>query len=486
MEKHNFDLIILGGGISGSLMGISLIAKNPEMRVAIVERNSEFPQKIGESTSDITTLFFRNLGIDHILKSHSQKAGLLFLFNEKRLQSPEHIGEFASPTLKSSIPGYHLNRKEFDEALLLEAEKRGCTVYRPAAVVKSELKPFSYDFEIEFNGENVKIHSNKMLDSTGRVRFLKNQLNWKDLELDLNTSAISAHFKGVDTSSIGSKQTKEYWKDVAIGDISYSTTHFMRNHSWWWMIRVDETTHSIGFVFDNDKFNVEDAESFYEEQLQNDPELSILTKNANLSNHQYWPDVAYCSERLYEDGASVIGDSGAFSDPFISPGMELICQQVLWLTDLYDKDFTHQKFNNKAWKKYERAFLDSYKTRNELYKHWYGIMEHYDLLSSWLRLSLFIYFGFHTNPSLVFKKRLKQPLRIKGPAKLGYLFIKSRMNSIAKKRRDKDFKIEQKKDRFSYSGVKIVGGVQLITLPVILLSRWIRSYILIEYRNFKS
>jgi flavin-dependent dehydrogenase len=486
MEKHDFDLIILGGGISGSLMGVSLMAKSPKMRVAIVERNSEFPQKIGESTSDITTLFFRNLGIDHILKSHSQKAGLLFLFNEKRLHSPEHIGEFASPTLKSSIPGHHLNRKEFDEALLLEAEKRGCTVFRPATVLNSELNPFSYDFEIEFNGENVKIHSNKMLDSTGRARFLKNQLNWKDLELDLNTSAISAHFKGANTSSIGSKQTKEYWKDVAVGDISYSTTHFMRSNSWWWMIRVDETTHSIGFVFDNEKFSVEDAESFYVEQLKKDPELSVVTKNANLSNHQYWPDVAYCSERLYEDGASVIGDSGAFSDPFISPGMELICQQVLWLTELYDKDFTRQKFNNKAWKKYEKTFLESYKTRNKLYKHWYGIMEHYDLLSSWLRLSIFIYFGFHTNPSLVFKKRLKQPLRMKGPANLGYLFLKSRMNSIAKKRRDENFKMEQKKDRFSYSGVKIVAGTQLITLPILLLFRWIRSYILIEYHNFRS
>ncbi|NRA10578.1 MAG: tryptophan 7-halogenase, partial [Crocinitomicaceae bacterium] len=117
MQKHEFDLIILGGGISGSLMGISLMDKNSKMRVAIVERNSEFPQKIGESTSDIATLFFRRLEINHILKSHSRKAGLRFLFNENKSDNPDHIGEFTSPTLKTSIAGHHLNRKEFDEAL---------------------------------------------------------------------------------------------------------------------------------------------------------------------------------------------------------------------------------------------------------------------------------------------------------------------------------------------------------------------------------
>lgn len=486
MEKTEFDLIILGGGISASLMGISLMKRNKQFRVAIIENKAEFPHKIGESTSDITTLIFRELGIDHLLKNHSGKGGLRFLFNENLSDNPEDIREFASPTLKESIPGHHLNRKEFDESLLQEAIRLGVTVYRPAKVVESTFRPFFYELTLEVDAAQLDITSKRFLDATGRARFLKNKLNWKDIELDFDTGAISAQFKGLDASHLGSPELLEYWNDFAKYDISYSTTHFMRSHSWWWLIRLDDDTVSIGFVFDRKHFTVDDPQTFFTELLEKDPELSVLTKNLDPLRLQHHESLPYCSQHLFEDGASVIGDSGAFCDPFISPGLELICQQVLWLTELYDTDFKTKQFDRKAWVKYEKVFVKSFISRIELYKHWYDTMEYYDLMRCWLRLSQFIYFGFHTNPSLVFNKRLKHPLKTTAFTRLGFLFLRSRMNSIIKKRKAKGLKYDHKPNDFSFSGAAIVSGVQLVTLPMVLLFKWLALYVKIEFRNIKG
>jgi flavin-dependent dehydrogenase len=483
METNKFDLIILGGGISGSLMGISLMNKNSNLKVAIIEKNIEFPQKIGESTSDITTLFFRSLSIDDILKSNSRKAGLRFLFNETQSSNFKDVSEFSSPTLKSSISGYHLNRKEFDEALLKEAEKRGCTVFRPAEVVSSKINPFSYEFGIVYKQTKLMLSAERMLDSTGRARFLKNKLNWKDLKVNLNTSAISAHFKNLDISKTSSEKVESYWDKNAIGDISFSTTHFMRDHSWWWLIRIDENTHSLGFVFDRTKFSHQDPQEFYEKQLKGDSDLAFLTKHSAAENLQYWSDLAYCSEKLFEDGAAVIGDSGAFSDPFISPGLELICQQVMWLTDLYENDIKNQKFHKKAWLRYERIFLESYSTRNAIYKQWYGIMKYYDLMTCWLMLSSFIYFSFHVNASQIFKSRLKYPIRLSPLSRLGFKFFSRRINLIASKRKNNLNSNGIKQGQISYSNVRIVSGFQSFKLFFVLFLNWLKNYFSIEKRG---
>ncbi|MBK9192587.1 MAG: tryptophan 7-halogenase [Crocinitomicaceae bacterium] len=78
-----FDLIMLGGGISASLLAINLLKKNKNIQIAIVEKSIEFNQKIGESTSDITAICLRSMGIDHLLKDLIPKTGLRFLYNEK-------------------------------------------------------------------------------------------------------------------------------------------------------------------------------------------------------------------------------------------------------------------------------------------------------------------------------------------------------------------------------------------------------------------
>lgn len=484
MDKKEFDLIIIGGGISASLMSISLSNKNKNFRIAIIERSTEFPQKVGESTSDITALFLHNLQIDDLLKKYAGKAGLRFLFNENKSSDPEQVAEFSSPTLKTSIPGFHLNRKLFDEEILMEAERRGATVFRPSTILSSALKPFDYNFEIEFNQEKIQLRAERILDASGRFRFLKEELSWNDADIELNTGSIMAHFKGVNTNVFAAQETKNYWKKNALYDISYSTLHLMRPYSWWWLIKVDDETTSIGMVYDKTKITIDDPKKYFNNQLKNDPELAVIVNGATKSEIKVLDSVAYCSEKLVDKGASVIGDSGAFCDPLISPGIELICQQVLWLTELYLDDFKQKSFNNKKWSKYEKTFLSAYDARISLHSHLYNVMEYYDLMADWLRLTTFSYFAFYVHPSVVSKKRLKWPVQIKGIERVGFNLKKRRMNAIVKKRREKNYVHKRKPNEVSFSKIEIVrGNLKLATVPIKLFLRWLWGNMKLELRH---
>lgn len=167
----------------------------------------------------------------------------------------------------------------------------------------------------------------------------------------------------------------------------------MRENRWWWLIRIDDKTTSIGVVFDKEFVACDDAEKFFENQITSDPQLKSITEGSSRTKVVHFETVPYQSEKLYDKGIALIGDSGAFVDPLVSPGIELICQQTLWMTELLVKDFETKEFDAKKWKHYNQIFSKAYSDRMAVYKNGYRIMNSYDLSSNWLQLGLFAYFG---------------------------------------------------------------------------------------------
>ena len=351
-----FDLIMLGGGISASLLAINLLKKNKNIQIAIVEKSIEFNQKIGESTSDITAICLRSMGIDHLLKDLIPKTGLRFLYNEKNSGNISDESEFSSPSFQSKYTGFQINRKKFDQRLLDEAEKLGAVIFRPAELKNYEFKPFHFSGQILYQEKQIKIESRWFLDGSGRARFAHKNLHWKDTTIPLNTGSVYAHFTDLAPQNEWHINTDDYWKKNAIGDGSYSTIHFMRPNAWWWFIRIDERTTSIGVVYDKRKIQVKDPESFLEEQIEKDVQLKRITTGSQRTKAGFFETVPYKSEHLQKDGIILIGDSAAMVDPFLSPGIELICQQVLWLSEILTEDFQTKKFNARKWNRYEKVF----------------------------------------------------------------------------------------------------------------------------------
>ena len=110
MLEKQYDIIIIGASFTGPLMALSLINKNPTLKICLVDKDKVKDKKVGESTSDITAIYLNRLGIDEALSDQVKKTGLRFLFKNNN--------EFSSPTQKSIANGYHLNRKSFDKKMI--------------------------------------------------------------------------------------------------------------------------------------------------------------------------------------------------------------------------------------------------------------------------------------------------------------------------------------------------------------------------------
>ncbi len=478
MEKPDkiFDVLIIGGGISGSLTALSLLRENKRLKIAIIEQSSDFPQKVGESTSDITVLIFQQLGIKHLLDKHLDKAGLRFLFNESNVRL-----EFASPALKGTHIGYHLDRKQLDTDLLEEASLQGAMVYRPAIILDFYGDNFKNNLRIDVGDTVLNLQSRWLADASGRSRFIARNMNWKDLQVDLETASVMGHFSGVSPNDQWDFPENKYWKKKAARNRDHSTVHFMRKHSWWWLIRLNDEITSIGVVYDRSKIKTHSPEQYFEETLKNDSELGVITRKAKKINGRTIEQLPYITSHLYDKGRVLVGDSGAFTDPFLSPGLEMICQQTQTLARLISSEISTLKFNKAEWRRYNNSFIESYKSRMIVYRYGYQIMETYDIFVNWLRLGNFGYFGLFVFPAVLFKKRLEKPFRLNQLDKITLKFYYGRLKRIYEKKNSRRL-FNNRPFSVCYSGVEVPRNYRFYYIPLKLWFRWISGYLRLEFK----
>ena len=413
------------------------------------------------------------------MEKQTKKTGLRFIFNENNSALKEKL-EFASPSLKSVANGYHLKRASFDKELLVECQKKGVTVMCPAELKEINITPTESDLYIHHEDQDLQLKTSWFIDASGNFRYLKKKLQWKDKEISLNTGAITAHFTNLPEQNTWDRDDTKYWNKKAIGDKDYSTTHFLKPHSWWWLIKLDETTTSIGVVYDKNHIEFEDAEAFFNESIQEDPLLSNVTKKANQSKVNHISSLPYISSKLHKDNVAVIGDAGAFIDPLFSPGLELICQQNEYLTHLLIDYFKYSKKNTKAWNKYEKRFLKTYLDRVYVYNKLYHFIHSYDLFSNAIQLLFFGYQTFAVLPLKYIPGKIKSPrtFRIFDKFLIGWVF--NRFKKISSKRKKHHRLSTSIKHPIYYSRVSIPSGVLYFLKPIQLAFLWLSNYVKIE------
>ncbi|MDW3649846.1 MAG: tryptophan 7-halogenase [Bacteroidia bacterium] len=489
-KREIYDMIIIGGGLAASFLSLSIFKRNPDFRILIIEKTEYFPQKIGESLLDIAALFVKSLDIDHILSRHTAKSGIRFLFNENKSSDLSQIAEFASPTFPGLIKGYHLDRKLFDQDILDEVDRKGAQIYRPAQILRFSHEDFKNELDLEVAGEFKKVQAKWLVDATGRHRYIPNELKWEDRKIGLNTGAIMAHFKNIAPTEIWDTPQNEYWDTASIGLRKFSTTHLMRKHCWWWIIRLDEERTSIGVVFDKHKVDFEDPQAFFLQQIQEDPQLSLMTEGAERGKIRHIEHLPYVSKHLYSKGIALLGESGAFLDPFVSPGIELIGQQCIFLSELLCQEKESNRFDAKAWKSYEGIFQHAYTSRLRIYEEAYQFMDSYELFTNWLMQGNFMYFVRVVYPAVIFPHRLRLPLRFNLMERVALNYFSQRFKKIYEQRKQQNRQLVYPPNSLKYSGVRLTRGPRFLLTPIILFAKILGGYLKLELKElnylFKS
>lgn len=474
--SQKWDVIIVGAGISGNCMAISMLKKMPNLKVLIIEKEKVSFKKVGESTSDLGAIYLNLMGIDHLLSKQVKKTGLSFIF--------EDGVEFLSPSYPSLANGYQLNREIFDTDLLNESISLGAISLKGCTVKEiKKLADYNIDVLVEdSSGEKNKLSTVWLIDCSGRTALLAKKMNWPaNDELKFYTASSWGHF-----NKTKSWDDKKSWKE-SIGKKEDSTVHFMGKGYWVWHFPLNDNSLSLGIVYDKEVFKGEKPRDIFARITKENLFLKRILDGAELERFFHRDKLPYLYKKSCAKGLLSIGDSVGFTDPLFSPGLEIALQGIDQSSKILLSFFKDRsKFSFKKMKSYESSFYNAIESRIFTYRKRYQIMHHADIFISWARFDFMGYYALHVIPAVYFPSRaLRKPVYLNTLSRGIYGFFIWRyltigeyrnINSVSSSEKDMDGNILYSKLSVPKEKYKAIGKItQLIYL-------WLKSYLLLEYR----
>src|SRR6266542_981204 len=139
---RRYDVVIIGGALSGAAAAMLLLREQPKLRVLIVEKSAAFTRRVGEATVEISGYFLsRVLGLtQHLNEAHLVKQGMRFWFFNGATRSLADCSEIGGRYL-ARVPAYQVDRAVLDEEVLRRACALGAQLWRPASVGRIQLSP---------------------------------------------------------------------------------------------------------------------------------------------------------------------------------------------------------------------------------------------------------------------------------------------------------------------------------------------------------
>src|SRR6202049_1143067 len=139
-ENGNYDVVVIGGALSGGATATLLLQQNPGIRILILEKSAKLSRRVGEATVEVSAYFMgRVLGMTQYLnESHLNKQGLRFWFTNDEVKTLGEASELG-PLYQVRVPSYQLDRAAFDEEVLRRATAAGAQLVRPATITDVRL-----------------------------------------------------------------------------------------------------------------------------------------------------------------------------------------------------------------------------------------------------------------------------------------------------------------------------------------------------------
>lgn len=466
-----FDVIVVGGALSGAATATLLLQEMPGLRILIVEKSPAFTRRVGEATVEVSTYFLtHSLGLTRYLnETQINKNGLRFWFANERTETIDQCGEIGGRYL-SRVPAYLVDRAALDEEVLRRAVALGAQLRRPASVQKIELVPGGEQRVTLKDGERTEtIRARWLVDASGVAAFLARQQGWWRANLEHPTTAVWSRWKNVkdfEDPQVAKKFPK--WAMHCYGVRSTATNHLMGDGWWAWWIPLNGGDVSIGVTFDQRLVDFP-QEGAIGDRLKNfllkHPVAKELMADAQWTEGDvHWrKNLPYFSTTFAGDGFSVVGDAAGFIDPFYSPGMDWISFTATRTKNLIlaqqrgeciqEKIATH---NADFSRSYERWFEGIYRDKYEYFGD-------FDLVKPAFLLDLgFYYLGVAAQPFRRGEQALCEPLFSTKPSVPFYHFMRiynRRFAQMARSRRERKV-LGQKNDcrRFMFGGYTFGAG----------------------------
>src|SRR5690349_23115846 len=174
---RDYDVIIVGGALSGAATAILLLQDQPHLRVLIVEKSPAFTRRVGEATVEVSAYFLgRVLGLTQYLnEAHLVKQGMRFWFSNEHAKSLEDCSEIGGRYL-ARVAAYQVDRSTLDTEVLNRATALGAALLRPATVQDVQLIPGgTQTLTLRSGDESTTIRTPWVADASGPAALSSRQ-----------------------------------------------------------------------------------------------------------------------------------------------------------------------------------------------------------------------------------------------------------------------------------------------------------------------
>ena len=356
---QEYNVVICGGGLAGLTLALQLRQNHPEIGITVIEKTvgplPEAAHKVGESTVEIGAHYLSSvLGLKKYLEEkHLPKLGLRYFYGDssKPFETRPELG----PSMFSPVPTYQLDRGILEDDLREMVINAGVELHEGASLKEISVADGTAmnTVRIVQNEEEKSIQANWVVDAMGRRRYLQAKLGLKK-ESPHSASSVWFRMKGKVTVDDLVLKSNTEWHDRNIEDRFYSTNHLMGLGYWVWLIPLSSGNTSVGIVTQNDLHDFVAYSRSYQTSFRwlenHEPHLAKLLQGREPIDFRKIKNYSYGSEQLFsENGWSCVGEAGIFSDPFYSPGSDIIAISNTFTCNLIrediKQDLTAEKVN---------------------------------------------------------------------------------------------------------------------------------------------
>ena len=345
----SYDVAILGGGLAGLTLAIQLKKARPETSVVVLEKR-EGPAplaafKVGESTVPAGAHYFAKVvGMEtHLKQRQLIKFGLRFIMPSEDNSDITQRIEFG-PADFPPQDNYQVDRGLFENELAARVRYLGADVLQGCRVQDVDLGSDNHIVTYTQSEAETSLQARWVVDAAGRASLLKRKLGLsKEIPHTINSAWLRLR-GGLDFEQWGIDNPEWMAKMPEPGRRQYSTTHLLGEGYWVWLIPLSTGPISIGVCADprlHPFEEINELDRMVDWLHRHEPQLgaAIDGRRGDIEDFLRVEDFAYGVDQTYSaERWSLVGEAGAFADPFYSPGSDFIGYGNTFTTDLVTRD----------------------------------------------------------------------------------------------------------------------------------------------------
>jgi len=418
-NSYDYDVIVIGGALSGTATALLSKRMSPGLRILVVEKSLELGRRVGESTVEISSFFLgKVLGLsDYLLEHHFFKQGLRFWFHNEAGQCPDSCSEIG-PLYNVRLASYQIDRAKLDEHLLGECLRQGIEVARPAEVLAYELNSGgAQQVRLRRDGEEQNLNCRWLVDASGINRMMARKEGWVVPNESHPIASAWARWTGV--KSWDDPELRKRYPQFAkrVFALRQPATNHLLGKGWWaWWIPLKGGDMSIGVVYDERMVDLSGEGSIGDKLkrlLMEHPLTGILLKDAAVVEKDvHWrKNLPWHSKSFVGDGYALVGDAAGFIDPFYSPGIDWLGFSAYHAADLISRERKGSEAVQSLVDRGNELFSTSYHRWFEaIYENKYSYMGDWELMRLAFRLDVGLYYlGVVSQPYKYGEKSFRTP-----------------------------------------------------------------------------